>query len=331
MWVWIPRYKYAIPANTGTLERSINIIFESKTTDKSPGNAIDTNYRTHPAFTFGTTEVSGIWIGKFETTGNETTPTIKPNVTSLKGKNVSTQFMTAQKFSNITVYGFGNDGDIHMAKDSEWGAVSYLSHSKYGINEEIYINPSASFITGRGGNTVSQVSTPDGLGIASSNLYSYDGKECSTKIEYECTGPAQSVYGMTSSTTGNIYGVYDISGGAWENTMSMYRPTDTTPVTDNSGFGATTTIGNLPTNEYWDRYTTSSTITACNEGICYGSALSETKGWYHDTYHFVSASYPWSVRGGSQDRDTGAGGFFYNYGTGIDLNQVSFRVVQMKP
>ena len=27
-------------------------------------------------------------------------------------------------------------GDSHIIKKMEWGAVAYLSHSKYGINEE---------------------------------------------------------------------------------------------------------------------------------------------------------------------------------------------------
>ena len=30
------------------------------------------------------------------------------------------------------IYGFGGHMDIHIIKNSEWGAVAYLYHSKYG-------------------------------------------------------------------------------------------------------------------------------------------------------------------------------------------------------
>ena len=68
MWVWIPRYKYKIPAGTGP--REIKVEFESKNS-KSSGDAVN-SYLTHPAFTFGGKELSGIWIGKFEISGTAT-------------------------------------------------------------------------------------------------------------------------------------------------------------------------------------------------------------------------------------------------------------------
>ncbi|MDD2435844.1 MAG: prepilin-type N-terminal cleavage/methylation domain-containing protein, partial [Bacilli bacterium] len=120
MWVWIPRYKYAIPTGTGA--RSINIIFESKDTIKSTGNAIDTNYRTHPAFTFGSSELSGIWVGKFETTGTVASPTILPDTISLGAANLKTIYDSSRTIENNNNYGFGNEVDIHLAKNSEWGA-----------------------------------------------------------------------------------------------------------------------------------------------------------------------------------------------------------------
>ena len=40
----------------------------------------------------------------------------------------------------------------HMMKNDEWGAVAYLSKSKYGKqNEEVWINNSSSYITGSAG------------------------------------------------------------------------------------------------------------------------------------------------------------------------------------
>ncbi|MGE5456451.1 MAG: prepilin-type N-terminal cleavage/methylation domain-containing protein [Ignavibacteriales bacterium] len=338
MWVWIPRYKYAIPAGTGA--RSINIVFESKTTVKSTGNAVGTNYKTHPAFTLGSAEVNGMWVGKFETTGTIASPTILPNVTSLRSQTIKAMYDSSRAMQNNVTYGFNTDGNIHMAKDNEWGAVAYLSHSKYGINNEIYKNNSSNYITGRSGGNAggSQVQVGSNEYI-STGFYTYDGKCATTTtlapgIANECTAVDNQLNDKTlaynASTTGNIYGIYDMSGGAWEYTMSMYRPTDATSVTDSSGFGAATTIGTLPVSEYWNRYTTLTASTACSGGICYGSALSETSGWHSDDFNFMIVSYPWSVRGGHYSDPSETGIFSYSYSIGSASGNSSFRLVQLK-
>ena len=71
------------------------------------------------------------------------------------------------------------------------GAVTYLTHSIYGKNDKIWINPADNFTTGCSGDSVDSAPT-------SGCLYSYE-----------------TVKGKNASTTGNIYGIYDISGGAW--------------------------------------------------------------------------------------------------------------------
>src|SRR5574344_3172356 len=126
--VWIHRYKYAITAGTGS--RLINVVFENKNTAKSTGTAVGTDYLTHPGFTFGTEELNGFWFAKFETTGDETTPTVLPGIASLVNQNISTQFTTSQKF-NSTTY-LNGTADSHMVMNKEWGAVAYLVNSIYG-------------------------------------------------------------------------------------------------------------------------------------------------------------------------------------------------------
>ncbi len=306
--VWIPRYKYKIWTTTTSSEGSeqtIDIIFEDKTTPKSTGTTIG-SYRTHPAFTFGDTELNGIWVGKFETTGDATTPTVKPNLQSLRSQKVSVQFATAQKFGTST-YGSTPKIDAHMMKNSEWGAVAYLSHSKYGVNEEIYSNNSNSYYTGRsGGNvggTTDASSSPHGT-------YTWDGKTTGGSYASDRT------LGTKASTTGNITGVYDMSGGAWEYVMGNYNNTIRM-----SGFST------LPDSKYYDNYTTTNTLTACNGGICYGHALSETAGWYSDNTRFVNSSNPWFERGGSCDDGAYAGAFYSNYESGLAYSPGSFRLV----
>ena len=167
-YVWIPRYKYKlfnVSYSGGTSPSLIDVVFENKTAStgiakcttseigvETCQNKANGNYYTHPAFTFGNQELTGIWVGKFETTGNDITPTIKPNEISLRNQNVSTQFITSQKFNSASYLTNieTNQADAHMMKNIEWGAVAYLKQSKYGLGiTDIAMNNSSGFYTGR--------------------------------------------------------------------------------------------------------------------------------------------------------------------------------------
>ena len=126
-YVWIPRYKYSIVASTGMQE--IDIVFESKTATKTTGP----NYITHPAFTFDGNELSGIWVGKFEVTGDSSSLNILPNQRAVVNQNISSMFNSIQGFYD-SYYGLNKENtNIRLIKNSEWGAVVYLTNSKYGI------------------------------------------------------------------------------------------------------------------------------------------------------------------------------------------------------
>ena len=271
-------------------------------------------YITHPVFTFGNTEVSGIWVGKFETGGTDTKPKIKPNISSLRYQTVSEEFTTAQIFGTST-YGMTSNVDAHMMKNSEWGAVAYLSHSRYGANREIYINNSSGYYTGRSGGNVggstaintiytSQTSTSQ---YNTYGFYTWDGY----LLEYN-TNTKSSTHDISkvASTTGNITGVYDMSGGAWEYVMGYYSPAGST-------WGATSSsnsagFSSQPNSKYYDDYTATNSLTACNGGICYGHGLSEVSGWYDDHAYFVDASSPWFLRGGHFYSGSSAGTFNFS-------------------
>ena len=303
--VWIPRYKYKIWTTTESSkvsEQTIEVVFENKTTTKSIGTTVG-SYRTHPAFTFGDTELNGIWVGKFETTGDATTPTVKPNLSSLRNQNVSTQFSTAQKFGTST-YGSTSKIDAHRMKNSEWGAVAYLSHSNYGINEEIYINNSSSYYTGRSGGTYTWDASESVNGT-----YTWDGKTTSGSYASDRT------LGTKASTTGNITGVYDMSGGAWEYVMGNYNNT-----IGSSGFST------LPDSKYYDTYSITSN-NSCTIATCGGHALFETAGWYSDNARFVSSSDPWFMRGGFYSLGASAGAFHSIDYNGNANSSSSFRLV----
>ncbi|MDD2435623.1 MAG: hypothetical protein PHO63_05155, partial [Bacilli bacterium] len=225
-------------------------------------------------------------------------------------------------------------------KNTEWGAVAYLSHSTYRTNSEIYKNNSSSFYTGRSGGNVGGSQAKVGSNeYINTGFYTYDGKcatttTMATGIASECVATGNTLTNKAlaykASTTGNIYGVYDMSGGRRENMMSMYRPTTAVSVDDASGFSAATSVGSLPTSEYWDRYTSTNTSTACNGGICYGSALSETSGWYSDESNIWDTVYPWSDRGRNSTDTNIAGPFAFSLCNG-GCGAIATRLIQIKP
>ena len=355
-YVWIPRYSYMI-WETGTSangkNQTINIQFES-TDIISTGTRVN-EFITHPAFWWDSDsdgvreegeELAGIWVGKFETTGTASNPTILPNVTSLRNQNVSTQFATAQKLGGTT-YGVSSSSDSHMMKNSEWGAAAYLSHSKYGVNREVYINNSSSYYTGRSGGNVGG-STPinktytDQSATTQYNSYGYytwDGY----LLNYNTNTKSSSRYlNRVASTTGNITGIYDMSGGAYEYVMGVFANSDGQlwsgySTSSNSGFtgllgssGTSYTGTAFPDSKYYDVYkassgTTISALTACNGGVCYGHGLSETSSWYGDSAYFVSASLPWFTRGGYYSDGSTAGVFGFNSDLGGASSSLGFR------
>ncbi len=294
--VWIPRYKYKLfnaSYASGTSSQLIDVVFENGTsttgtvtcTYASNGaetctNKSNGNYYTHPAFTFGDTELKGIWVGKFETTGSKTTPTVKPGISSLTGITVSGMYSTGQLFRStdyLTTNGVSS-ADSHMMKNIEWGAVAYLKQSIYGLGiTDIGINSNSSYYTGGG-----------------------SGTSYKTNIG--------------QSTTGNITGVYDMSGGAYEYVMGNYGKTK-----GSSGL----TVSGVPA-EHIDIYSGTS-VSASH----LGDALGETAGWYGDFAYFVSSSYPWFERGGYYDGGGNAGVFYFLYDTGGGYSSGlgGFRVV----
>ena len=319
MWVWIPRYSYTIASENGTtyygkrgvylnstptaaLPGEIDIKFVDKDTkDTGTAKYLATekpkNWYTPDAFTYDGNELSGIWVGKFETSSSNSSATdgggnvttldamIKPNVTSWRSINVSNIHTVATKVSaSGNRYGFSESMNSHAMKNSEWAVVSYLSQSRYGklgnenftgANKEVYQNKSDQYITGCSYGSPSNGNTDYGC------QYTYDNN---IRTEDGMTGK-----GVGASTTGTIYGVYDMSGGAWEYVMGNYND-----ISASSGFSEPLTLE----SKYYDKYTSNNVSLACNGSECLSHGLSETAGWYNDYRNMVSEEYPWLLRGG---------------------------------
>ena len=354
-YVWIPRYKYQLfNANNGSVEpQEIQIKFENGTNttgtvscvDAVSGsgdiseictNAVNGNWYTHPAFTFGDEELTGFWVGKFEVSGSTDKIIIKPNVISLRNETVSSFFTAIQNMKSL----YNLSGDSHMMKNMEWGAVTYLSHSKYGIIAQLYSNNSSEYYTGRsGGNVGGSTKTVANQYPESSTsseiyynygYYTYDGKI----VNYDGSIGEYAIdrtLGTKASTTGNIYGVYDMSGGAWDVVMANMVDSNGKFYSSDAGFSTP------PDSKYYDSYTYGTSDVTHGRGKL-GDATRETLeklnvvngGWY-DVY---SASvYPpnsWISRGAFY-KDTYLTGIFDFYiGSGTVYSTTSTRAVLCK-
>ena len=204
-YVWIPRYKYKLFNATyasGTSPQVIDVTFENGSSStgtvtcthgtngaETCQNKSNGNWYTHPAFTFGDTELKGIWVAKFKTTGSITAPTVKPGVSPLNNINISNMYSASKliRSTNYLTTSGANESDSHMMKNIEWGAVAYLKQSIYGL-----------------GITDVEESNSNYTGGGTGNAYKNNGGR---------------------STTGNITGIYDMKEMIVEYMMGNYNKT----------------------------------------------------------------------------------------------------------
>ncbi len=271
-------------------------------------------YYTHPAFTLGEKDLNGFWMGKFETGGTSAnTMVIKPNVTSWINQKVKTFFDASKGYEELL--------NSHMLKNTEWGAVAYLSHSAYGIGGEVNINNASDCKTGYSA-------------TAKTNQNIYPGERAASS-EKEKTQPWNTLVGYLASTTGNISGVYDMSGGAWEYVAAYVKG-----CTANSGFDVEE-LTNQVKEGYLDEYPIDSAINSYDKrilgdatgelGLFYNYVESNDVSFYHNSWYadygnFIDSRLPWLGRGGRYDDGSGAGQFFFARWDGDIRTGYGFRL-----
>ena len=318
MWVWIPRYAYSITSGyhksgadinstapeegAGTIEVEFmkGISSESSTGRTNFQNVSgEGKWNIHPAFNYGQT-VSGIWVAKFEASNSSGKIKVVPGVQSWRSITVNDIYTNCLNYNKTL--------NSHMMKNDEWGAVAYLSKSKYGKqNEEVWINNSSSYITGSAGNSASA------------------GSNTGTTTDYTST------QGVKASTTGTVHGVYDMSGGAWEY-VAAYVNNGNSNLTS---YGSSLVNGDAKTKNVYSKGSSDSRDNnySANSGK-YGDAVYETStsgsgstSWYGDHSYFPSTGSPFFDRGGYYDNGTGAGVFYFDDGNGFSYSDGSFRPV----
>ncbi len=370
--VWIPRYAYRI-----TYYESEENIEEQEPTgyydgwgmyDKA-GNlkykldeGIETvayngnKYIVHPAFMDNREnnfdnggwdkDLAGFWFAKYEMSEDsekidDDSNELKsvPGVPSLREITIGAMYQASRnaKYGYVGMKEIINSGgteythtsymNSHLVKNSEWGAVAFLTQSAYGRNgHEIDINNSSSYITGNGGGAVGGTASP-----ASKTTNAYN-----TEI------------GAHASTTGNIYGIYDMSGGSWEYVASYDKKGDSSKLTDlNMGLYLTKeTKSNIPSTEDGSGYEYISTkyATAYENGTTNyndnttiykvsrtGDAVKEvitgSTGWFDDYSVICWSNGPFLVRGGNYMEKVHAGKFCSNCSNGGIHSSDGFRTV----
>ena len=264
MQVWIPRYKYKVwnynaDGTATSNEQEIEITFEKNKettgeiscsdsisgTDGNPSetcklksaNAICTDSTcnnktyTHPAFTFGDEEIKGFWMGKFELTGTINSITTKPDLQSLRRQSISGFETSIMKMnSSGNQYGIPTTMDTHMIKNMEWGAVAYLSHSKYGTCtdgtcSEVNINNSSNYYTGRSGGSASASSFTEGT-------YKYNQTDFTTTTMIGGTTITPTVTNDTTYPWTESDGLYKSSTQGQNSTTTNLKFSFTAPTDD---------------------------------------------------------------------------------------------------
>ena len=304
----------------------------------------------HPAFSFNNNKTKGLWVGKFQTSHNGTM--IIPNAIPTTVK-YEVAFKYAREYELVNnPYGLVASGtylktngmidkdnnifDTHVLTNMEWGALAILSSSLYGKSgnshyytddnytyKRIYVNNytydnrtgcssnystfSNSFITGE-----------------SSACISYNNLNDYTHTSNSLIQPIGEI-GPGASTTGTIYGVYDMVGGTQEMVSAL---------TANEGGIVNTSISDI----YYDLYSYNDYLGVINswhnakniyryklgDGIRehYRSIMNNGM-WYSGNLE-QSVIEGYFVRGGTYN--SGANASIYSSNV-VDINAVSaFRV-----
>ena len=267
---------------------------------------------------------------------------------------------------NGNIYGLStSDSDSHLMKNSEWGACSYLSLSKYGLyNVDIKIN-SVNLNSGNrkrtetaGKSGVDSVYAVTGCAGGNSNT-TIDTLKAVTANKADSKGGAyvwNQKNGQASSTTGTIYGVYDMSGTVWERTAAYVAngtwnlrgqgasiayngntlKTESTKYTTVYPFNEKDSEGNEITN-----IDTASQQNFVANSKIYGDAIRETNNgkagttedgwnyssWTSDYSYFPALSVPFFKRGGGLWDGSHAGVCAFSRSSGDSYYDVGFRAV----
>ena len=259
-------------------------------------------------------------------------PVFKPLTYAYNNISTGDAYTLSQEIKNGTsFYGLNAQRtDSHQMKNSEWGAVTYLSHSSYGRN---------------------------GTEISLNNYYTSESNLWKTAITGMCTNGTSgdkstalgnaynTAIGVLGSTTANMAGIYDLNGCVWERTAAYIS--NGHPNLNSYGSSYANTTKNVDgyktlSTKYVTVYPWNSTSDSNNNNYIvyknlkygYGDAILEisssgtgTTSWNTDYSFFPRSEHPFFARGGYYQSSSNAGEFAFSDAYGSPLYYNGFRSV----
>ena len=329
--IWVSKFEAGYAGGNNKAEqKDSNVNYSQSTSWVWSGEAGTSSDSSQPARNF------------YEVYGSKTTaikyPTFQGLTYSMNYINHSDAFSISRALTDDNnIYKLSNkETDSHLIKNSEWGAVSYLGQSQYGLNgTNIRIN---NLTLNNSVKTIYAVT-----GYAAKTLQDGDTKledarpVSSTEKVYKWTEKE----GQTASCTGTIYGIYDMSGGAWERTAAIVNNGNEN--LNIYGKAIMNALNNGKSTEYVTVYPKGETSGQSLDDASksnyiantkiYGDAIRETSttglgqtSWYSDYSYFVGAHVPFFGRGGYWGT-SGAGLFYFNRAAGDSHYGGGFRSV----
>ena len=330
--IWVSKFEAGYAGGNNKADKvDSNVNYSQSTSWVWSGEAGTSSDSSQPARNF------------YEVYGSKTTaikyPTFQGLTYSMNYINHSDAFSISRALTDgNNIYKLSNkETDSHLIKNSEWGAVSYLGQSQYGLNgTNIRIN---NLTLNNSVKTIYAVT-----GYAAKTLQDGDTKledarpVSSTEKVYKWTEKE----GQTASCTGTIYGIYDMSGGAWERTAAIVNNGNEN--LNIYGKAIMNALNNGKSSEYVTVYpkgeTSGQSIDDASKSNytantkIYGDAIRETStagvgqtSWYSDYSYFVGAYSPFFIRGGAYWRTSGAGLFSFSRNSGASSYADGFRSV----
>ena len=360
--IWVAKFEagYASGNNTATVKASsVNYTQTTAWVPAKEAGTKDDSTQTARNWLDGIygTYSNGNWGWK---NGQQTAikyPTFQPKTYSMNYINVNDAYNVSKVLTEKgNIYGLSSSTtDSHLMKNSEWGAVAYLAQSSYGNNgTEPYVNNvnlnsgdktrtddiaggtgvysvyAVTGVTRSGGDgktpTIENINSTTGSNTASNGVYTWD-----------------QITGQKSSSTLNMYGVFDMSGGVWERTAGYISNGNW----NLNGYGSSFTKDKVSTkyatvypHNADDKDNTSKTIDQLSQAnyeqnkYIYGDAIRETSmsgtgstSWNGDYSYFPALDSPFTRRGGDFWGGSGAGLFFFNRSHGSSGYVDGFRPV----
>ncbi len=261
-------------------------------------------------------------------------PVFKPltyaynNISTGDAYTISKEIASASSFYGLN----STKTDSHQMKNSEWGAVAYLTQSSCGR---------------------------DGTEISLNNYYTTESSPWRTAITGMCTNGISgdktttlgnaynTAIGVKGSSTANITGIYDLNGCVWERTtayisngnasLSTYGNSYTNTTANTNGYQTLSTkwatvypynSSDSNTNNYNSYSGKKSTTYGFGDAVLETSTTgSESTSWNGDYSSFPYTYRPFLLRSGDYSHSSRAGSFAFDFVNGDPRYTHGFRSV----